>query len=80
MADVTLGFDELETNDLPPVCVACGARRDVNFVGRTFVWSPLFAPPVLKMVMTKRLAAEIPLCPRTAGRACSPIADFTGGG
>ncbi len=62
MADVTLGFDELETNDLPPVCVACGARRGVDFVERKFVWSPPFAPPLLRMILTKRVRAEIPLC------------------
>jgi len=67
MAEVTLGFDELEDNDLPPVCMACGARRGVDFVGRTFVWSPLFAPPLLKMVMTKRVNVEIPLCPEHGG-------------
>src|SRR5579862_6678539 len=67
MADVTLGFDELETNDLPPVCVQCGARRDVEFTPRTFMRRPLFAPGLIMLLATKRVRVEIPLCPEHGG-------------
>ena len=67
MPEATLRFDELESSDLPLVCMQCGRKRDVDFIPRTFVWRPLFAPPLLAMVMTKRIAADIPLCPTHGG-------------
>ena len=68
MAEVTIRFDELESGDLPCVCMICGARRDVDLVQRKFAYSPVFAPPgVIKMLMTKRLVADIPLCPTHGG-------------
>jgi HEAT repeats len=62
MAEVTLGFDELEDGDLPLVCMECGARRRVDFVDRTFVRRPLFAPGLIGMALTKRVNIAIPLC------------------
>ena len=68
MPDVTIDFDELESGDLPPVCMACEARRGVDFVERRFVHEPLFAPPGLsRMLMTKRVSAVIPLCREHGG-------------
>ncbi len=63
MAEVTLGFDELEEGDLPLVCMQCGSRRNIDFVERKFLRRPLFTPPgLIGMAMTKRARAAIPLC------------------
>jgi hypothetical protein len=67
MAEVTLRFDELEYNDVPSVCMACGARREVDFAQRRFLWRPLFAYGLVGMVMTRRVTVEIPLCPEHGG-------------
>jgi HEAT repeats len=67
MAEVTLGFDELEDGDLPLVCMECGARRRVDFVDRTFVRRPLFAPGLIGMALTKRVHVAIPLCQTHGG-------------
>ena len=68
MADVTLGFDELEANDLPPVCVACGARRDVEFTSRG-VHAAAAVRPGAHHAAGRRsaLTVEIPLCPEHGG-------------
>ena len=39
----------------------------MDLVERRFVWTPLFAPPLLRMIMTKRVAGAIPLCPEHGG-------------
>ena len=67
MPEVTLRFDELESGNLPPVCMQCGSKHEVDLVSRTFVWRPIFVPPLLAMVMTKRIAADIPLCQAHGG-------------
>jgi len=69
MAEVTLGFDELEDEDLPLICMQCGSRKHVDFVERKFVRRPLFAPPgLIGMTLTKYAHVAIPLCEEHGGR------------
>ncbi len=69
MAEVTLGFDELDEGDLPRLCMQCGSRKHVDFVERKFVRRPLFAPPgLIGMALTKHAHAAIPLCEEHGGR------------
>ncbi len=77
MATVTLGFDELEYHDLPPVCMVCGSRRDVAFVQRRFMWRPVFAPGLFMMLATRRVTVEIPLCPQHGGPRLFAAQRFT---
>jgi hypothetical protein len=68
MAEVTLGFDELEDGDLPLICMQCGSRKHVDFVERKFVRRPLFAPPgLIGMALTKHAHVAIPLCEEHGG-------------
>jgi hypothetical protein len=68
MAEVTLGFDELEDEDLPLICMQCGSRKHVDFVERKFVRRPLFAPPgLIGLALTKHAHLAIPLCEEHGG-------------
>ena len=66
------GLRRAGNHDLPPVCVQCGARRDVVFTPRTFMrrslipaYGLLFA--ALSMSRTRRVTVEVPLCPAHSG-------------
>jgi len=66
MAEVTLYREEVEDEDLPLVCMRCGSR-DADFVRRPFFHEPMYLPPLLRMILRKRMTSYIPLCPAHGG-------------
>ncbi|HVS36073.1 MAG TPA: HEAT repeat domain-containing protein, partial [Gemmataceae bacterium] len=61
----------------PRVCMVCGARRDVTFVQRRFLWRPVFAPGLFMLLTTRRVTADIPLCPEHGGPRLFATQRFT---
>src|SRR5262245_55148276 len=43
----------------------CGADA-VRLVPRRYFWYPMFVPPLMRMIMTKRMTVQVPACPRHA--------------
>jgi hypothetical protein len=64
MAQVRLGKDEVQSEQLPPTCMHCGAPATV-YKSRTFSWSPPWAyPPIVALMLTKYVRVSAPLCDR----------------
>ncbi|MBN9520263.1 hypothetical protein J0H58_17330 [bacterium] len=71
MARVRLRWDETRGDELPEVCMRCGAPADVHR-GRTFSWHPqwvllllfggLLPFLIVAVILTKRMRVEVPLC------------------
>jgi hypothetical protein len=64
MADVRLDFYDLDADDLPDVCMKCGAPSSVRPV-KTFAWVPVwarFTPWWIQVSVTKRRRVPVPLC------------------
>jgi hypothetical protein len=63
MADVRLDFYDLEAEELPDVCMKCGAPATVRPI-KTFAWMPYWARfmGVIGTAFIKRRRVPIPLC------------------
>jgi hypothetical protein len=71
MATVQLSRREAEDDDLPDVCMKCGAPATTR-ISRAFAWYPewvwitilagLLIFVILALVLTKRMRVEVPLC------------------
>ena len=64
MADVRLDFYDLDAEELPDVCMRCGAPATVRPL-KTFSWMPYWArfmPWMIGMAFMKRRRVPIPLC------------------
>jgi hypothetical protein len=64
MAEVRLDFFDLDEDDLPDVCMKCGAPATARPV-RTFGWVPpsaRFLPVVMRLAFMKSRRAPVPLC------------------
>src|SRR5262249_42992882 len=76
MARVRLYYEETRAKALPALCMKCGEPATTH-VRRTFSWYPqwvfvlvLVAIPVyviVALILTKRMAVEVPLCDRHRG-------------
>jgi hypothetical protein len=64
MARVHLDRREVETGDLPPICMSCGAPA-TEYTRMPFVWYPMLAAgiPLWRMMSQRRVNAIIPTCP-----------------
>jgi hypothetical protein len=71
MATVQIGRREAEDDDLPDVCMKCGAPATAR-VSRTFSWYPewvwitilagLLIFVILAIILTKRMRVQVPFC------------------
>jgi hypothetical protein len=64
MADVRLDFYDLDAEELPDLCMTCGAPSTVRPM-KTFSWMPYWArfmPPIIGMAFIKRRRVPVPLC------------------
>ena len=70
---LTLPINELNSFDLPPVCLIIGQRESVSFHKVKFAWYPRWVPAlifvplgglllaaIVAAIMTKRAAGELP--------------------
>lgn len=71
MAQVRLRWDETRRDELPDVCMRCGAPADTHRT-RTFSWHPQWVHLLLlggvlpflivALILTKRMRVEVPFC------------------
>jgi hypothetical protein len=64
MADVRLDFYDLDAEELPELCMKCGAPSTVRTM-KNFSWTPYWArfmPWMIRMAFMKRRRVPVPLC------------------
>src|SRR5262249_33444217 len=76
MAEIRLREYETERDYLPAVCMACGQPASTH-IRKTFDWHPLWiivlilvnliVYAVVALIMTKRMAVDVPVCERHRG-------------